>query len=753
MTFLEAAVEVLRREGKPLHFKELTRLAIKYDLLSVVGRDPESMMQTRLQAEVRRPSSDLVRQSPGVFGLRSYPPRGGRSEPARAEAAPGASSKTAGNGGSQLELPSSGEGAAKQAGRERGGRRRGRGGGRTAETATTAASSASAGAAAASSGAAAGESAAPASPTPAAGKASGRHAAPASSSPAAAAEQEGGRGKRRRRGGRSSDTAAAPPAAPAVTPPAAVAESPSSPAAPPSALAEAPGPAAAPPPAAETAPAPAEALPASAAEATPPAAAPPAPEREAALPAAPSSAAMAAPPPAEAVAPPSTLTPPPAAEKEPPAAATVAPPSPPAAPPPAETPAPSASSPVPSAQPQVAAPAEAAARPQPAKAPLWAEPAPSVRTPRPLLSPEPVLAPPSAVSPAPPVQRSTLTPPATALAPAAPRPAPGELGRNEPPAAKGPPPGPRSGGPIGPPPPRPSLITTPSPVMAPPPPLSATTPGGSSAAPAAGGGNRPEAPPPPRLMTMADAAYDVLRGSSDGRPLAFRQIAEIALKRRLLRGEPADVARALRTALVREQRQRDSEGLRPRIRTVGPGQYMLSERKLEPELYNAERELLDRLNRTREATRVALRRRLRGLPAGAFELLMRLLLERLGMLGAELIKRGEGVAYYSGQSQRGARSQKVLVAVRPGEAELTREAVGELRAGVRLRSFDEGLLLCAGRASAAALTEAGAVPAIDIYDQDALTDLLIRNQLGVRRMHLPIDYLDAELLGELAEPS
>ena len=49
-------------------------------------------------------------------------------------------------------------------------------------------------------------------------------------------------------------------------------------------------------------------------------------------------------------------------------------------------------------------------------------------------------------------------------------------------------------------------------------------------------------------------------------------------------------------------------------------------------------------------------------------------------------------------------------------------------------------------------TEASAVPALDIYDQDALTDLLIRNQLGVRRMHLPIDYLDAELLGELGGP-
>src|SRR5712692_8366451 len=128
MTFLEAAFEVLRREGKPLHFKELTRLAIKYDLLSVVGRDPESMMQTRLQAEVRRPSSDLVRTIPGVFGLRNYPPKSGRGEPARVEGGPSAGGKSAATGGAQLELPSSGEGAAKAGGRERGGRRRGRGG-------------------------------------------------------------------------------------------------------------------------------------------------------------------------------------------------------------------------------------------------------------------------------------------------------------------------------------------------------------------------------------------------------------------------------------------------------------------------------------------------------------------------------------------------------------------------------------------------------------------------------------------------
>jgi len=252
-------------------------------------------------------------------------------------------------------------------------------------------------------------------------------------------------------------------------------------------------------------------------------------------------------------------------------------------------------------------------------------------------------------------------------------------------------------------------------------------------------------------MSLADAAYDVMRGASDGRALTHRQIAEIAVKRRLVRGELVDVSRAIRVALVREQRHRDSEGLRPRIRTLGPGQYALGERKLEPELYNAERELLDRASRTREATRVALRRRVRQLPPGAFELMMRLLLERMGMVGAEIVKRGEGVAYYGGNISRGGRSLKVLVAIRPGEGELSREAVAELRAGVRLRSFDEGLVLCAARAGGAALTELAAAPGIELYDQDALTELLIRQHLGVRRMHLPVDYLDTELFNELLD--
>ncbi|HET6284888.1 MAG TPA: winged helix-turn-helix domain-containing protein, partial [Polyangia bacterium] len=54
MTFLEAALDILRREGKPLHFKDLTDRAMTKKLLTFVGRTPEVTMQTQLTAAVKK---------------------------------------------------------------------------------------------------------------------------------------------------------------------------------------------------------------------------------------------------------------------------------------------------------------------------------------------------------------------------------------------------------------------------------------------------------------------------------------------------------------------------------------------------------------------------------------------------------------------------------------------------------------------------------------------------------------------------
>lgn len=74
MTFTEAAVHVLRLVGKPLHYKEITDVAIEKDLLSHVGKSPEVTMGARLAAIVKKDPKDtqLVRLKPGVFALSDW---------------------------------------------------------------------------------------------------------------------------------------------------------------------------------------------------------------------------------------------------------------------------------------------------------------------------------------------------------------------------------------------------------------------------------------------------------------------------------------------------------------------------------------------------------------------------------------------------------------------------------------------------------------------------------------------------------
>src|SRR5690606_1326492 len=74
MTFTEAAAQVLRLVGKPLHYKEITDVAIEQNLLSHVGKSPEVTMGARLAALVKKGETDnpLVRLKPGVFALREW---------------------------------------------------------------------------------------------------------------------------------------------------------------------------------------------------------------------------------------------------------------------------------------------------------------------------------------------------------------------------------------------------------------------------------------------------------------------------------------------------------------------------------------------------------------------------------------------------------------------------------------------------------------------------------------------------------
>lgn len=74
MTFLEAAIEILRRAEGTMHFSEVARLAVAENLLSHVGRDPEAAMRSCLNSAVRSGRNGeepiIIREKPGYYGIR-----------------------------------------------------------------------------------------------------------------------------------------------------------------------------------------------------------------------------------------------------------------------------------------------------------------------------------------------------------------------------------------------------------------------------------------------------------------------------------------------------------------------------------------------------------------------------------------------------------------------------------------------------------------------------------------------------------
>ena len=74
MTFTEAAVEVLKREGKPLHFRKIAEIAIRENLLDHVGKIPEDTMAGQLSAHCKLPRPDraIVVVQHATFALEEW---------------------------------------------------------------------------------------------------------------------------------------------------------------------------------------------------------------------------------------------------------------------------------------------------------------------------------------------------------------------------------------------------------------------------------------------------------------------------------------------------------------------------------------------------------------------------------------------------------------------------------------------------------------------------------------------------------
>jgi restriction system protein len=61
MTFLDAAYEVLKQAGQPLHYTELANRALAAGLLDTRGQTPKATMDSRLYVDTQRPASRFRR--------------------------------------------------------------------------------------------------------------------------------------------------------------------------------------------------------------------------------------------------------------------------------------------------------------------------------------------------------------------------------------------------------------------------------------------------------------------------------------------------------------------------------------------------------------------------------------------------------------------------------------------------------------------------------------------------------------------
>ena len=275
-----------------------------------------------------------------------------------------------------------------------------------------------------------------------------------------------------------------------------------------------------------------------------------------------------------------------------------------------------------------------------------------------------------------------------------------------------------------------------------------TTSGGGAGAEASSGDSQSAR----KIMTPVDAAIEVLRGQPPGRGVHVRQLADSAIRRRLIHGEPNEVWRVIRTALATEPKERLRNGQRPRVRAAGSGLYALARRTPDAELEKAEQVFGDARRALRERTMAAIERRLAELAPGAFEAVARVLLQREGFGPTTFVKRVEGTIYVEALRGRGSRPSKCLIALRAGGSVAGRRAIGELRAGIRARNHDEGLLMLAGRLGDDAIAEwKQPGPPLEIADGSALAETCVRHGVGVVSASVSVDFVDADFFAELTE--
>jgi hypothetical protein len=87
MNFRDAAITVLREEGKPLHYENIARLAEERGYITSAGKTPADSLSTELSRDMRNHGerSPFIKVGRGIYALKEMQTGTGSEGPAQSE--------------------------------------------------------------------------------------------------------------------------------------------------------------------------------------------------------------------------------------------------------------------------------------------------------------------------------------------------------------------------------------------------------------------------------------------------------------------------------------------------------------------------------------------------------------------------------------------------------------------------------------------------------------------------------------------
>jgi hypothetical protein len=252
---------------------------------------------------------------------------------------------------------------------------------------------------------------------------------------------------------------------------------------------------------------------------------------------------------------------------------------------------------------------------------------------------------------------------------------------------------------------------------------------------------------------LADASSVVL-GACDRNagPVSVRTIVDVLMRRGRLSGDPAFGITQVMASLRADNLRRTAASQRPRFRFASGSRVALTDWALGPDLARLELDVIQAVERYREASRRTMLRRLQELPGHAFAELALLALERVGMVNLRGVRRPGspgGEAHFMATHKTGTDEIRTAIVIRKDGREIGRERVSDLRGALHhYGPASAGWLITTGQVLSGAREEASTPSAapIALYDGLSLCKLLEDNDVAVIKTRFPVAIPDLELL-------